>query len=132
MADRFDADSDKAPSIHEGLSPTVVVGLDGALSPEDDAPDDASVNHHGSASSLHLPEPERVHVDRRLDDDLDYNYALWQAESVGVYLMSFLVILSGLALLCLLMMSLRGQKGLSVMLSNMMGGSYVPHKKHAS
>ncbi|KAL3208695.1 hypothetical protein MRX96_038875 [Rhipicephalus microplus] len=112
MADRFDADSDKAPSIHEGLSPTVVVGLDGALSPEDDAPDDASVNHHGSASSLHLPEPER--------------------ESVGVYLMSFLVILSGLALLCLLMMSLRGQKGLSVMLSNMMGGSYVPHKKHAS
>ncbi|KAL1475525.1 hypothetical protein MTO96_003560 [Rhipicephalus appendiculatus] len=134
MADRFDANSGKTASIHESLSSTEVLGLEGTVSPEDDAADDASVDRHGSASSLHLPEPERgfaVHDARRFEDDLDYNYALWQAETAGVCLMSFLVILSGLALLCLLMLSLRDQKGLSVILSNIVGGAYVPHKKDA-
>ncbi|XP_054921014.1 uncharacterized protein [Dermacentor andersoni] len=117
--------TEKSASTKETLPSPAVVEVDGSLQPADGG----SVERHGSAASLHPPEP--VHDIRRFEEEMNYNYAVWQAETAGVCLMSFLVILSGLALLCLLMLSMRDQKGLSAVVSNIVGAAYPPRHKGA-
>ncbi|KAK8766632.1 hypothetical protein V5799_006578 [Amblyomma americanum] len=93
--------------------------------------DAANGDFTGSVATVLPPDTPHAEEGRNavVEAEWDYAYALWHAEFLGACLLAFVGLLSGAAVLCLLMLALGEDNGLSALVSSALASLFASLQK---